>query len=248
MASNIDSVIEPLAPQIGPGDYIPAVALRPKVEHFAQLYASCGIATRAYRAAFDVGPDTKAATVRQRAYELVHEPAVAERVRQLLAQASEGTTISARARMLRLQDIVEADPSELVSVVVEPCAKCWPDDALAIAADHAIATGGDLPNPNEPQSNCASCRGHGVHRVVITPTEQLSAGARKLLKGVRQKSDGSIEVTMHDQLAASDQLNRMQSIYVDRSASIVAHVHVEPLRDMTPAEVAELIHQQKLIR
>jgi hypothetical protein len=39
----------------------------------------------------------------------------------------------------------------------------------------------------------------------------------------------------------------MQGVYVDKSVSVTAHVHVEPLKDMTPAEIADLIHAQKAI-
>lgn len=221
------------------GVVLPTV-LRPKVEHFAQLYAAYGNASKAYREAFDVRPGTRAAITAQRAYELVHEPAVAARVRELLAQAAEGTTISARARMVRLQEIIEADPGELVRVVVLNCPSCWSDLALAAALDR-----GEVPDTDGPQEDCPACRGRGVQDVRITPTDKLSASARRLLKGIRRKSDGSIEVLMHDAVAASDQLNRMQGAYVERSQSIVAHVHVEPLRDMTPAEIAELFNQQK---
>jgi hypothetical protein len=188
----------------------PVIALRPKRERFAQLYAAHGNATRAYREAFDCAPDIRPGTIKQRAYELVHEPAVAERVRQLLALAAEGTTISAKARMVRLQDIVEADPGELVRVVADPCAKCYPaDDALAQA----------------PREDCASCRGDGVSRLVITPTDQLSASARRLLKGIKRSSTGEIELRLHDQLTAADMLNRMQGSYApDRSVALTARV------------------------
>jgi terminase small subunit-like protein len=207
-----------------------SVVLNPKREHFAQLYASHGNASRAYREAFDVSAGTKPGTVWQRAYELVHEPTVAERVRQLLAQAAEGTTISARARMLRLQDIIEADPGEVFRIVTEPCAFCWRDPlALAAALDQAIAAGSDLPDSTAPQGDCAQCRGHGVQRVLVTDTDKLSASARKLLRSVRQKASGEIEVRLHDQLAAADLLNRMQGSYIERSVTLNAHVAVKPL-------------------
>lgn len=38
-----------------------------------------------------------------------------------------------------------------------------------------------------------------MRRVVLTQTEELSATGRRLLKSVRQKADGSIEVHVHDQ-------------------------------------------------
>lgn len=212
------------------------VALRPKQDAFAHRFAEHGNATRAYREAFEVGPTMSPATVRQRAYELVHAPAVAERVRQLLAVAAEGTTVSARTRMVRLQDIVEADPGEIVRVVAQPCADCWADDmALATAMECALVAGTTL-DMEGPQQDCRSCHGHGVPRVIVTPTDQLSPGARRLLKSVRQKASGEIEVRMHDQLTAADMLNKMQGVYVDRSVSINANVNVPPPKDWTPED------------
>lgn len=253
-----------------------AIALRPKVERFAQLYAAHGNASKAYREAFEVGAGTRPGTVWQRAYELVHEPQVAERVRQLLAQAAEGTTVSARARMVHLQSIVEADPGELVRIASECCRYChgvghayqWVDFAEYLAALSAATTkneqraarrhrarplpsddGGYGFDPNrEPAEDCPQCHGRGTQRIIITDTHRLSPSARALLKGIRQKANGEIEVLLHDKLAAADMLNRMQGAYIDRSVNVNINAHVEPLRDMTPAEIAELIQQQKTIR
>jgi phage terminase small subunit len=253
-----------------------AIALRPKVEHFAQLYAAHGNASKAYREAFEVRPDTRPGTVWQNAYDLVHDPQVAERVRQLLAQAAEHATISARARMVHLQSIVEADPGELVRIASECCRRChgvnhahqWVDFAEYLAAlSAAIAKnekraarrqretplpsdeGGYGFDPNrEPAEDCPQCYGRGTQRVIITDTHKLSPSARALLKSIRQKPNGEVEVQLHDKLAASDQLNRMQGTYIDRSVNVNINAHVEPLRDMTPAEIAELIQQQKQLR
>lgn len=200
-------------------------SLRPKQEVFAQRYAALGNAAKAYREAFEVSPGTRSATVAQRAYELVHEPAVAARVREILAQAAEGTTISARARMVRLQAISEADPGELVRIERVPCSSCWPAEA---AQD----------GPNE---NCAGCRGYGEPRMVLAPTDALSGSARMLLKAVRRKSDGSIEVVLHDQLQAIDILNRMQGSYApERSLALSAHVDVD-FSKMTLEQQADFI-------
>jgi hypothetical protein len=96
---------------------------RPKQEQFAQHFAAHGNATAAYRAAFDCA-GMLPGTVHRRAYELAHDPAVAARVRELLAAAAEGAIVDARSRMVRLQSIVNADPSELVRVTAEPCRHC----------------------------------------------------------------------------------------------------------------------------
>src|SRR5258708_1202490 len=108
--------------------------LRPKQEHFAQLFASHGNASRAYREAFDCDGTMKPGHIRHRAYELAHEPKVASRIRALYEHAAKDTTISARARMVRLQEITEADPGEICRVVSEPCGVCWADDLVLAAA------------------------------------------------------------------------------------------------------------------
>ena len=129
-------------------------ALRPKQEHFARVFAAHGNAVRAYREAFEVRPGTSYASIKQRAYALVHEPAVAARVRELLVQAAEGTTVSARARMVRLQEIVEASPDELVSIVAEPCPECWVDPMAQALHIAAALDRGEIPDDNAANSDC----------------------------------------------------------------------------------------------
>ena len=237
-------------------------SLNPKREAFARAYATHGNAARAYRETFDVS-DFRPSTVKQRAYELVHEPAVAARVREILAQAAEGTTISARARMVRLQDIVEADPGELVRVVAESCRRChgaghahqWIDAeefaaALADARRRRVkplptAAGGYGYRPDhEPHPDCPACFGEGVRRVVVTPTDQLSPSARKLLKGVRQKASGEVEIRLHDQLEALDMLNRMQGCYIDRTVSLNLNADIKPLKRGMSVDEALAIMQE----
>jgi hypothetical protein len=75
------------------------------------------------------------------------------------------------------------------------------------------------PNTDAPRRGCERCSGDGVSRVVLTPTAELSANARALFKGAKQNAKGEIEVETYDQLAAADQLNKLQSAYVSRSLS-----------------------------
>jgi phage terminase small subunit len=241
-------------------------ALTPKQARFAALYSEYGNAARAYRQAFDCGPDTSPVTVRRMAYELVHTPKVATRIRALQAAAAEATVVSVRSRMVRLQLIVDADPSELVSIAGSACRHChgeghgyqWRDEAeLATAVDRymrALDASKPLQAPDtaggfgfrgnrEPNVNCPHCDGEGVARTIITPTDQLSASARALFKGVRQKANGEIEVMMHDQLAASDQLNKLQSAYVSQSINLNANVSVSQPSDLaTPEALLAAFH------
>jgi hypothetical protein len=100
----------------------------------------------------------------------------------------------------------------------------------------------------EPNDACEHCRGDGVARVTVTPTDQLSPAARRLLKGVRQKASGEITVLLHDQLAASDQLNKMQGVYVDRSVTLNVSATVPELRDMSREEQLDLLESIKPTR
>ncbi len=205
-------------------DVLEPAALRSKHERFALCYAAHGNAARAYRQAFDVNPGTRSNTVAVRAFEIRHRPEVAERIRCLQASAAEVATISVRARMAWLEDIRTADPSEIVRVVADPCSSCWPDAAQ-----------------DAPRADCPACKGEGIARVKVTPTELLSASARRLVRSIRQKASGEIEVRLHDQIEASDQLNRMQGVYVDRSVTVTAHTNLPDFASMTPEQQADFI-------
>ena len=168
--------------------------LTPKQAKFAALYSEYGNAARAYRQAFDCAPETSPVTVRRMAYELVHTPKVATRIRALQAVAAEATVVSVRSRMVRLQLIVDADPSELVSIAGSACRHChgeghayqWRDEAeLATAVDRFMrsldaskqlqapetAGGFGFRGNREPNVNCPHCDGEGVARTVVSSVE-----------------------------------------------------------------------------
>lgn len=70
----------------------------------------------------------------------------------------------------------------------------------------------------DPAPMCPSCMGAGTLHVVIADTTKLSPAGSKLYKGIRVKGDGSVEVLMHDQVAARDQLHRLLGAYKDTLA------------------------------
>lgn len=238
--------------------------LTPKQEAFCRSYIEGGNAAKAYRQAFDVSPDASSQTIRQRAYELVHSPAVADRIRTLKAAAAEATVVSVRARMVHLQMIVDADPTELIRTVRECCRHCysvghhyeWRSEIeFALALDAHLASIGSpkpLPLPDAaggfeyrpdraPNAACPVCSGNGELRTIVTPSDELSPSARALLKGVRHRANGEIEIMTHCKLTASDQLNRMQSAYVERSVSINANVNVPALKNMSHDEALDFL-------
>lgn len=182
-------------------------------------------------------------------YRLRARQDVRERLDELTRLAAQHAVIDRAVLLQELYETATADPAEISRVVTEPCSTCWSDDlAFAAAADRAIVAGTGWPDPDTPQSGCHTCRGHGVQRVVHTDTANLRGPARRLYQGARQRADGSIEVRQIDQLAARKELHELLGLKVNRNLSVTAHVHVEPMRDMTPAEIAELIQQQKLVK
>jgi len=236
-----------------------------KADAFALDFAVHGNAARAYRAAYDCA-GMQSNHVKQRAYELRWRADVAARVRALQAEAASKAVIDITARMQWLDDIVNADPNDIVQHVRVNCRHChgvgfayqWRDACeLARALDDhlrslgtpkplrmpATASGGYGYSPNaEPNADCPHCAGDGIGRTIIADTSKLSGPARRLLKGVRQKANGDLEVLMHDQLAAADQLNKMQAVYVTKSISATYEIpaaskQAQGARLMTPEEL-----------
>jgi phage terminase small subunit len=190
-----------------------SVALSPKREAFARHYAAHGNATEAFKAAFDCR-NVSRRSMRELAYRTAHEPAVRARVRELLAQAAERVVVDRAAMIADLLDIATADPSELVNIVTDPCAWCWPAEALAAAIDH-----GEFPDRDAPREGCERCRGRGVQRQIITDTADMSGPARRLIAGVETKADGSLKLRLVDQLAARRELAELMGWHVSRSES-----------------------------
>lgn len=209
------------------------MALTPKQEKFAQLCVALCNQSAAYRQAYDC-TNMKWNTIAPEASKLAAHPEVAARIRQLqdeAAAASAVPTLAARIAELRLMET--ADVNEIISMVHRNCRHCrgfnfgyqWRDEMeYAAAVDAAIAA--KQPHPNmdggfgfdgslEPVPECPYCYGDGVRDVKIADTTKLTGGARLLYKGVKIKGNGDIELLLHDQMAARDQLNRIMGAYKD---------------------------------
>ncbi len=230
----------------------PVGELTGKQRAFAEHYAENGNAVAAYLHAYDVAPGTANVTVRKRAHELSHTPAIRTAIRALQDAAATGTVMSIRSRMAWLQSIVDADPSELQSIVGGACRWCWgrggyhyrnAQEFARMADEHAQSKGlkpvppaiGAFGYRGDAASNpdCDHCDGRGITEAIVTPSDQWSPAARALFAGVKHKPDGKIEIQMVSKLAAADQLSKLQGAYVDRSININANVAVPPLKDMT---------------
>jgi phage terminase small subunit len=224
-------------------------------ERFARLVVELGSQAAAYRKAYNAGADTLPATIWQEASKLANEPSVARRIRELRDEAAAFATISIAARMQWLHDIETADPNELERVVLFNCRNCrgqdhrfqWIDGSeFADACEAAQHQGKLLPDCDggfgfnsalEPVESCTACRGQGEPRKIVADTTKLTGRAAKLYKGCRVKANGEIEILMHDQLAARDQLNRMLGAYKESQLPAVTAAQPVP-KSCTPEEAA----------
>jgi len=242
--------------------------LTPLQEAFAQMYSKTGNATYCYRRVYNVAPETSRAVVTSKAHELRHHPAVAARIHELRNAIAEQFVIGAAALQLRQYELATAPP--LTHVRVFNCRHChgvgfgyqWRDEVeLAKALDACIESKGAKPMPDasggygfdpfaKPNPTCVECLGAGKPVVYIADTTELEGAAAASFKGASVDKYGVITVEQHSQQEAAFELHRMVpgAIAPTRSESKSLSVHVEPLKDMTQAEVIELIQQQKLIK
>jgi len=244
--------------------------LPPKAETFAQLVARGSALNAAYRASHNVGEDTKAKSVNESASRLAALPAVRARIRELKAAIAERMVITAAELRARQADIAFAEP--LVHTKAYNCRWCatdgkhyaWADvDEFCDACEEWAASPGTKRKPSmlggftfdafaAPNPRCRRCRGVG-ERFVYGPqdTTQLEGPQRAAYAGASVDArTGTIEVQQHDAQAAAKELAAMVpgGYAPKQSESRGVVVHVEPLRDLTPAEIADLMQQQKAIR
>lgn len=230
----------PPAPPLAP-------ALTRRQENYARAVASGLSYAEAFRQSGCVASTSGSMSVQ--ISELNKTPKVRARITELRAAVDAETVSTMHERMSWLRLIISADPRELSRIVADACGNCWSDETYAqamIAHFRPSPFDADdprpgLPDTHKPRPGCIHCRGEGILRVVLTPTDELSPEGRALFKGAEQNEKGEIKIHMHDQQAAADMLNKMQSAYVTRSINLNANVAVHAARDATPADAARLL-------
>lgn len=115
------------------------------------------------------------------------------------------TAISATRLIFELEEMVNADANELISVVHRPCFGCWPA----------------IERHEEPNDDCMACAGHGDRVVLLADTTKVSPGARRLFKGVELDQWGHVKkLLLHDQMAARVELHKLKGLHVERSINL----------------------------
>ena len=225
----------------------PVPALRPLTAR-QEAYARCVAAGMSYAEAFRQSGcvASTSGSMSQQIQRLNKHAGVRARAAELRGKVDDDIVASLRERMAWLRLIVTAKPEELSRVITEPCAHCWPPVELAAAfAAHFTPSEFSeerppLPDHAKPRPGCPHCKGEGLQRAQLTPTDELSEAGRALFIGASQDKDGVIKIETHDQLAASEMLNKLQGAYVTKSLNLNANVNVPAAKDASPADALRL--------
>lgn len=172
------------------------------------------------------------------------KPLLYQKIKEAMKDRSIRTGITADKVLERYWHIATADPNELTQVRHINCRHChgidhqfqWRNEeeyesALQSALAEEKAMQEDMPgyqavlptdeggygfNPiAEPHEDCPRCYGEGKTDLYIGDTRNLSPQGQALFAGVKQTKAG-IEVLMHDQKSALDQVARHLGMFNDK--------------------------------
>lgn len=206
--------------------------LSERYARFIGRFVETGNQMHAYRTSFVVDKKASAQWVYEQAESLLADPVVQKRVRELWDTAASATLFSVQALIKDWQNIVAADPNELISHVLDNCRFCRGDShryqwkgeqEYAQACDRAMqmdqpapdCSGGFDYNPTlEPVMTCPSCFGRGLSTVLVRDTTKLSEQAKALYLGVKATKNG-MEVIMADKQKARESLARIAGVFKD---------------------------------
>jgi phage terminase small subunit len=212
---------------------------RERVERYCGSFVDSGNKMYAYRSAFVVDESKTAQWIWAKVRELEADPEVQARIQAMRDEANAAQIVTVQKLLQDWADIADADPNELISLQIDCCRYCngidhayqWVDEmeyatacaaAIDLAAQKKVSPvmpemgGGFGFHPSrEPVGSCPKCFGRGVVNPMPRDTRRLSPQARKLYAGVKIGANGSLEIKMHDQMKAREQLARVMGYFKD---------------------------------
>lgn len=198
-------------------------------EAFITHFALDGDVAAAYRAAYP-GVIKEAAKLGRR---MLNRPEVQARLREHQEAISKiPSAISATRLIFELEEMVNADPNELISIAHQPCMGCWPSTEIH----------------DEPNETCIACAGRGERVVLLADTTKVSPGARRLFKGVELDQWGRVKkLLLHDQMAARIELHKLKGLHIDRSVNLNVNKNLPNVGEMVkdPLEMEKYLESLK---
>lgn len=208
---------------------VPPTELSLAEETFVQVLAVEADVALAYRAAYPgvVKEAKKLGT------KLANRPDIKARLRVHQEAISRIPSAKSAERLIfELEEMVDADPNELISVVRGRCLGCWPAGTLT----------------KEPNPDCVACAGDGVQQVVLADTTKVSPGARRLFKGVELDQNGFVKkLLLHDQMAARIELHKLKGLHIDRSVNLNVNKNLPSVGELVkdPLEMDKYLESLK---
>ena len=234
--SSIDSLTLPVHAETELPYKVPDSTLPYLQERFVQEMVMQGHPGKAYIAAFGAGASSDPARAGRA---LLRQPAVMARLHVHQHAVAAMSVKSTDTLVRELEELVDADVNELISVQHGACRYChgvgnlylWRDmTEYEQAVNDAILRGKPTPQLQGgvgyrfdagPNPACTQCEGQGIKRVMLNNTDDVSPGARRLFKGVECHPDGSVKkLLLADQFAARQELHRIRGMHIDRQVSV----------------------------
>lgn len=228
-------------------------------ETFAQTWAQTRNVVRAYRIAWEIGPEVTDNKVRARAKAVFAREDVRHRIEEIVNASAENVVLTQANALHYFLSIAFADPSELTNVEIGACRRCygeghkhqWRQFEYEEALEAATKSGDALPEwlggmgydaTQAPNPDCPACHGRGVSTVTMADTRNLSPGAKLLFSGVKQTRNG-VEILLADRQAAFVNACRIAGLFQDaqnggaRSAGVI---ELDQLQQKAPDQLARL--------
>lgn len=180
--------------------------LTPKQEAFARAYVETSSASRAYRMAYNVGPNTLPTTIAPDAWRVRNLPQVEARINALQAAVAAAFVFDKGQLASFLWKRLMADRAQIVQQVKRCCRHCygtdhhyqwkdaveyataytkWSEDgARGGPPDYAGGFGFDPHLPPAATCTAEPCLGDGTTTTVIADTLSLEGGAALIYEGV----------------------------------------------------------------
>lgn len=262
MDNDVPTLI-PATPSSAVATLAEPVQLTPRQERFAVAVASGLPAVEAYETAYNAAGSSRG-TLRVNAHRALRHPRIAARIRALMDAAGARSLRDTQGLIADLEEAVDADPNELVTIWIGACRSChghghghqWIDAAEYCAAvEDAARMGKPAPDCDggfgydfhrEPAPDCPSCCGVGINKVRLQSSGEVSPGARRLLRGVELHPDGSLKrLHLHDQMAMRTELHKLRGLHVERSLNVNLNANVPPLKEMTTEQALDFLESLK---